>query len=84
MADEKTPTVERTVTTLTDIEEPEKAKLAVHNEEVQLARLTEEDVTKMASDAFNFWSWTGVRITGLMFVQGCNMAGTYSFQSHRS
>lgn len=44
----------------------------VHVEEVAIARLTEEDLYKLARDSFKFRSRAGFRILLIMFVQGCN------------
>ncbi|KAJ5288001.1 hypothetical protein N7478_003687 [Penicillium angulare] len=46
-----------------------------HIEEIALARLTEEDVWKISQESLTVWSWTGVRLGLIMFVQGCNQAG---------
>ncbi|KAF3911787.1 hypothetical protein AA313_de0207001 [Arthrobotrys entomopaga] len=50
-------------------------KYDVHVEEVVVARFTEEDMFQMSRENLNFWSNTGWRIAGIMFVQGCNQAG---------
>ncbi|KAF3924939.1 hypothetical protein ABW21_db0208833 [Orbilia brochopaga] len=47
----------------------------VHVEEVAVARLTEEDMFALSAQNLNLRSRTGWRIAGVMFVQGCNMAG---------
>ncbi|KAJ6263319.1 Lactose permease [Drechslerella dactyloides] len=47
----------------------------VHVEEVAVARLTEEDMFSLSQENLNLRSQTGWRIAGVMFVQGCNMAG---------
>lgn len=46
-----------------------------HVEEVVIARLTEEDMMTLSTESLKFWSKTGLRITLVMFVQGCNQAG---------
>jgi len=48
---------------------------ADHVEAVNITRLTEDDVVKVASEAMTMWSATGWRIVCIMFVQGCNQAG---------
>lgn len=40
-----------------------------------IEKLTEEDIYKISRDALELWSMTGLRILGIMFVQGCNQAG---------
>ncbi|KAK6341141.1 hypothetical protein TWF696_008228 [Orbilia brochopaga] len=47
----------------------------VHVEEVAVARLTEEDMFALSAENLSLRSRTGWRIAGVMFVQGCNMAG---------
>lgn len=44
-------------------------------EEVTIARLTEEDLFTLSQESLRFRSWTGFRISLIMFVQGCNQAG---------
>lgn len=62
---------------VTDVTEPEAFDKvdAAYVEEIVLARLTEEDVWKISQEALNVWSWAGVRLCLIMFVQGCNQAG---------
>ena len=59
------------------VEEAEvlKGKGEEFTEEVVLARLTEEDLWKLSQESLTVWSWTGVRLGLIMFVQGCNQAG---------
>ncbi|BCS22188.1 putative MFS sugar transporter protein [Aspergillus puulaauensis] len=51
------------------------AKSASHVEEAVLASLTEEDVWRLSQESLTMWSWTGVRLCLILFVQGCNQAG---------
>ncbi|RDW88017.1 MFS sugar transporter-like protein [Coleophoma cylindrospora] len=46
-----------------------------HIEEVTIARLTDEDLYNLSVESLRFKSWTGFRISLIMFVQGCNQAG---------
>ena len=46
-----------------------------HMEEITIARLTEEDLFRLSQESLRFRSWTGFRISLIMFVQGCNQAG---------
>jgi hypothetical protein len=48
-----------------------------HIEEVVIARLTEEDIYKLSEESMSMWSRAGFRICLIMFVQGCNQAGTF-------
>ncbi|KAL3482322.1 general substrate transporter [Aspergillus californicus] len=50
-------------------------KSADHVEEAVLASLTEDDLWKMSRESLDFRSWTGVRLSLIMFVMGCNQAG---------
>lgn len=59
----------------------EKGKFDMHMEEVEIARFTESDVFQMSKDALTLRSWTGVRLCLIMFVMGCNQAGTYFIPS---
>ena len=52
-----------------------KAKAPEHIEEVALARITDENLWKLSQESLSVWSWTGVRLGLIMFVQGCNQAG---------
>ncbi|KAJ5643964.1 uncharacterized protein N7484_006471 [Penicillium longicatenatum] len=56
-------------------EEVSKTKSEEYIEEVALARLTEEDLWKLSQESLSLWSWAGVRLGLIMFVQGCNQAG---------
>lgn len=58
-----------------EAEEEFNIKSPEHVEEVALARLTEEDLWKLSQESLDVWSWTGVRLGLIMFVQGCNQAG---------
>jgi hypothetical protein len=44
----------------------------VHQEDVAIARLTDEDLFKLSKESFKFRSRAGLRIMLIMFVQGCN------------
>ncbi|KAF2756263.1 general substrate transporter [Pseudovirgaria hyperparasitica] len=48
---------------------------AVHVEEVVVQRITEEDLMNLSRQSMNMRSLTGLRICGVMLVQGCNQAG---------
>jgi MFS family permease len=50
-------------------------KSASYVEEAVLASLTEEDVWRLSQESLTMWSWTGVRLSLILFVQGCNQAG---------
>ncbi|KAL2818834.1 general substrate transporter [Aspergillus granulosus] len=50
-------------------------KSAYHVEETVLASLTEENLMKLSRESLNVYSWTGVRLLGILFVMGCNQAG---------
>ncbi|KAL4878699.1 general substrate transporter [Aspergillus karnatakaensis] len=62
-------------TTEHTVEEHLPSKSADHVEEAVLASLTEDDVWKISQQSLNMYSWTGVRICLILFVQGCNQAG---------
>ncbi|KAL4931185.1 putative MFS sugar transporter protein [Aspergillus undulatus] len=51
------------------------SKSANHVEEAVLASLTEEDVWRLSQQSLTMWSWAGVRLCLILFVQGCNQAG---------
>ncbi|KAJ5918783.1 hypothetical protein N7454_009927 [Penicillium verhagenii] len=59
------------------VSEPEvlKSQSEEYVEEVALARLTEEDLWTLSKESLSLYSWTGVRLGLIMFVQGCNQAG---------
>lgn len=46
-----------------------------HVEEIAIARLTDEAIFELSAESLNLRSKTGLRIFGVMFVQGCIMAG---------
>lgn len=46
-----------------------------HVEEIAIARLTDEAIFELSAESLNLRSKTGLRIAGVMFVQGCIMAG---------
>lgn len=46
-----------------------------HIEEVVIARLTDEAIFELSAESLTWKSKTGLRIAGVMFVQGCIMAG---------
>jgi hypothetical protein len=46
-----------------------------HEEEVRIARLTEEDFLTLSAESLTLRSKTGVLIWLYMFVHGCNQAG---------
>ncbi|KAI9374278.1 major facilitator superfamily domain-containing protein [Aspergillus egyptiacus] len=50
-------------------------KSANRVEEAVLAGLIEEDVWKISQESLTVRSWTGVRLSVILFVQGCNQAG---------
>ncbi|KAJ2907248.1 sugar transporter [Zalerion maritima] len=50
-------------------------KLGVEVQEVVAHRITEEDLLQHSRDALSIRSKGGLRILGIMFVMGCNMAG---------
>lgn len=55
----------------------EKHKVDVHDEEVAVAKLTEEDLFQLSRDSLQFKGKTGFRITLIMIVMGCNQAGMF-------
>jgi len=46
-----------------------------HEEEVRIARLTEEDFLTLSAESLTLKSKTGLLISLYMFVHGCNQAG---------
>ncbi len=48
---------------------------SAHVEEIAIARLTDEAIFELSAESLNLRSKTGLRIFGVMFVQGCIMAG---------
>lgn len=59
----------------TSSEVDEKHKIDVHDEEIAVARLTEEDLYQLSRDSLSFKGKTAFRITLIMIVMGCNQAG---------
>lgn len=55
--------------------DPVEEKAQVRIEDVAQARLAEEDLWKILKESLSLWSWTGIRLGLIMFVQGCNQAG---------
>ena len=43
---------------------------AFREEEVVVARLTDEDMFTLSAESLRFWSWTGFKIVLIMIVQG--------------
>lgn len=61
----------------TSSEVDEKHKLDVHDEEVAVAKLTEDDLYQLSRDSLSFKGKTAFRITLIMIVMGCNQAGMH-------
>lgn len=61
----------------TSSEVDEKHKIDVHDEEIAVARLTEEDLYQLSRDSLSFKGKTAFRITLIMIVMGCNQAGEF-------
>lgn len=65
MADDKV-AVTRQETEVDDV----KKAYDVHDENVVVARYTDDDMFRMSKEVLNFWSPTGWKIAGIMFVMG--------------
>ena len=61
----------------TSSEIDEKHKVDVHDEEIAVARLTEEDLYRLSQDSLSFKGKVAFRITLIMIVMGCNQAGNF-------
>jgi hypothetical protein len=63
----------------------EKRKVDVHDEEIAVARLTEEDLYRLSQESLSFKGKAAFRITLIMIVMGCNQAGksTYTLANFR-
>ena len=61
----------------TSSEVDEKHKVDVHDEEIAVARLTEEDLYRLSQDSLSFKGKAAFRITLIMIVMGCNQAGKF-------
>jgi len=59
----------------TSSEVDEKHKVDVHDEEIAVARLTEEDLYRLSKESLSFKGKAAFRITFIMIVMGCNQAG---------
>jgi hypothetical protein len=59
----------------TSSEVDEKHKVDVHDEEIAVARLTEDDLYQLSKDSLSFKGKAALRITLIMIVMGCNQAG---------
>ena len=70
-------TVARANSALSEMDE--KVKLDVHNEEVAMAKLTEEDLYNLSRESLTFSGRPALRICLIMLVMGCNQAGMSIF-----
>lgn len=61
----------------TSSEVDEKHKVDVHDEEIAVARLTEEDLYQLSRDSLSFKGKVALRISLIMIVMGCNQAGEF-------
>lgn len=52
-----------------------KKKVDVHQEEIAVAKLTEDDLFRISKEALSFKGKTAFRISLIMIVMGCNQAG---------
>ena len=59
----------------TSSEVDEKHQVDVHDEDIAVARLTEEDLNRLSQDSLQFKGKAAFRITLIMIVMGCNQAG---------
>lgn len=68
-----TDAVARAGSTISEVDE--KKKVDVHQEEVAVAKLTEDDLFRISKEALSFKGKTAFRISLIMIVMGCNQAG---------
>lgn len=68
-----TDTVARAGSTVSEVDE--KKKVDVHQEEVAVAKLTEDDLFRISKEALSFKGKTAFKITLIMLTMGCNQAG---------
>lgn len=68
---------ERSTSVASDVDE--KQKIDIHNEQIAVAKLTEEDIFRLSEESLQFRGRAAWKVTMIMFVMGCNQAGKFVF-----